>query len=186
MKQKYLNYLTAGALCVPLVCCTPQQQQATEEGYSWKDELKEEIPLVGHRNWIVIADMAYPLQTQPGIKTIFADEPYIDILTYVYNEIEKAPHIRPLIYQDKELSFLSDKDAAGVDALKNDIKALLGNQVSPVPHEELIARLDEVSQMFNVIIIKSSLTIPYTSTFFELDCAYWSASSQQALEERMK
>ena len=185
MKQNYLNYLTAGALCVPLVCCTPQQQAAVGD-YSWKDELKNEIPLTGHRNWIVITDMAYPLQTQPGIKTIFADEPYLDILSYVYNEIDKAHHIRPLIYQDKELSFLSDKDAAGIDALKKDMNALLGSQVVPVPHEELITRLGEVSNMFNVIIIKSNLTIPYTSTFFELDCAYWSSSSQQALEERMK
>ena len=183
MKKKYLNYLAAGALCVPLTYCTPQQ---TTEEYSWKDELNEELPLLGHRNWVVITDMAYPLQTQSGIKTLFADEPYADILTYVYNTLEKAPHVRPVIYQDKELSFLSDEDAAGIDALKKDMNELLGSQVHPVPHEELIARLDEVSKMFHVIIIKSNLTIPYTSTFFELDCAYWGSSSQQALDERMR
>jgi D-ribose pyranose/furanose isomerase RbsD len=183
MKKKYLNYLAAGALCVPLTYCAPQQ--AVGE-YSWQDELNEELPLLGHRNWIVITDMAYPLQTQPGIKTLFADESYVDILKHVYNELEKAPHVKPVIYQDKELSFLSDKDAQGIDALKKEMKNLLGNQVYSVPHEELIARLDEVSKMFHVIIIKSNLTIPYTSTFFELDCAYWGSSSQQALDGRMK
>jgi D-ribose pyranose/furanose isomerase RbsD len=183
MKKKYLNYLAAGALCVPLTYCTPSQ--VTGE-CSWQDELNDELPLLGHRNWIVITDMAYPLQTQSGIKTLFADEPYADILAHVYNELEKAPHVKPVIYQDKELSYLSDKDASGVDALKKDMENLLGNRVNFVPHEELIARLDEVSRMFKVIIIKSNLTIPYISTFFELDCAYWGSSSQQALDERMK
>ncbi|MDR2913840.1 MAG: hypothetical protein LBV74_03245 [Tannerella sp.] len=185
MKKKHLNYLATIAFCISLTCCCMPQSQSAKER-TWRDELKEELPLLGHRNWIVITDMAYPLQTQPGIKTIYADESYTDILRYVFNEVEKAPHVKPIIYQDKELSYLSDKDAAGIDALKNEMKALLGDRVNSVSHEELIARLDEVSKMFRVVIIKSNLTIPYTSTFFELDCAYWGASSQQLLDERMK
>jgi D-ribose pyranose/furanose isomerase RbsD len=182
MKKKYLSYLAAGALYVPLTCCTPPPA----EEYSWKDELNDELPLLGHRNWIVITDMAYPLQTQAGIKTLFADEPYMEILTHVYDELEKAPHVKPVIYRDKELLFLSDKDASGVDALKKDMGNLSCSPINFVPHEELIARLDEASRMFHVIVIKSNLTIPYTSTFIELDCAYWDSSSQQALDERMK
>jgi hypothetical protein len=186
VKKKYLNYLAAGALCVPLTCCTPPPQQQTAAEHSPQDEWNDELSLLGHRNWIVITDMAYPLQTQPGIKTLFAGEPYMDILKHVYNELEKAPHVRPVIYQDRELSCLSDKDVPGIEALKKEMGMLLGNQVISVPHEELIARLDEVSRMFHVIIIKSNLTMPYTSTFFELDCAYWNSPSQQILDERMK
>ena len=26
----------------------------------WKNKLRRELPLLGHRNWIVIADAAYP------------------------------------------------------------------------------------------------------------------------------
>lgn len=153
---------------------------------SWKEELKSQIPFLGHRNWIVITDMAYPLQTKPGIKTFFADESYVDILAHVYQEIEKAPHIKPVIYQDKELSFLTDQDAVGIDALKKEMNQLLGNQVESLPHEEIIKRLDEVSQMFSVIIIKSNLTIPYTSTFFELDCNYWDEKRQKSLDKKME
>ena len=40
---------------------------------NWKETLRKELPLLGHRNWIVVADSAYPLQTAPGIETIRAD-----------------------------------------------------------------------------------------------------------------
>lgn len=179
MKRIYLYLLIMG------ITCSPLSGSASGTG-DWKDELKSQIPFLGHRNWIVITDMAYPLQTKPGIKTFFADESYIDILTFVYNEIEKAPHIKPIIYQDKELSVLADCDAKGLDKVKKDMNKLLGKKVVSLPHEELIKRLDEVSQMFSVIIIKSNLTIPYTSTFFELDCNYWDGERQESLDKRMK
>jgi hypothetical protein len=150
---------------------------------SWKDELKAEIPLLGHRNWIVVTDMAYPLQTQQGIKTIYTGEAYMDILDFVYKEIGKAPHIKAAVYQDKELLSLDEKDAAGIDALRKQMKTLLGDNRTFVPHEELINRLDEVSRKFNVVILKSALTVPYTSTFFELDCNYWDSEKEAKLRK---
>jgi hypothetical protein len=129
--------------------------------------------------------MAYPLQTQPGIKTLYADESYPEILSFVYAEIEKAPHIKAAIYQDKELSYVDEKDAAGINALREQMKTLLGDRLIPLPHEELINRLDEVSRKFRVIILKSNLTIPYTSTFFELDCKYWDSAKEETLQTQM-
>jgi D-ribose pyranose/furanose isomerase RbsD len=152
---------------------------------NWKEELKNVLPFLGHRNWIVVTDRAYPLQTQPGIKTLYTNESYIDVLTFVFNEIEKESHIKPLIYQDKEFVYLEDKDAEGVDELRRQMQTLLGNRVTPVPHEILITRLDEVSRMFNVVILKTNLTIPYTSTFFELDCDYWSSRKEEDLQKKM-
>jgi hypothetical protein len=150
---------------------------------SWKDELKAEIPLLGHRNWIVVTDMAYPLQTQAGIKTVYTGEDYMNILNFVYGEIEKAPHIKAAIYQDKELSYINEKDVAGIDALRGQMETLFGNHRIFVPHEELIDQLDEVSRKFNVVILKSNLTIPYSSTFFELDCNYWDSEREKNLQQ---
>jgi hypothetical protein len=151
----------------------------------WQDELKADIPLLGHRNWIVVTDMAYPLQSQAGIKTIYTGESYGATLAEVFQQISKAPHIRPLVYQDKELSFLSDADVKGIDALKSQMKAILGDAVKQLPHDELIARLSQVSKEFNVVILKTNLTLPYTSTFFELDCAYWAAEGETNLRARI-
>jgi hypothetical protein len=125
--------------------------------------------------------MAYPLQTQPGIKTVYTNEAYMSILDFVYREIEKAPHIKAAIYQDKELLYLNEKYATGIDALREQMKTLLGDCRTFAPHEDLINRLDEVSRKFNIVILKSNLTVPYTSTFFELDCNYWDSEKEEKI-----
>ncbi|MDR0395217.1 MAG: hypothetical protein LBH77_08685 [Tannerella sp.] len=153
---------------------------------NWKNELNEILPLLGHRNWIVVTDMAYPLQTQAGIQTIYTDDECIDVLSHVCNAIDAQPHIKPMIYQDKELQFVEESAAAGIDSLRAQMTALLGDRVKPVPHETLIARLDEVSRMFHVVVLKTTLTIPYTSTFIELDCKYWDQEKELKLREKDK
>jgi hypothetical protein len=37
---------------------------------AWQTKLQQELPLLGHRNWIVVVDSAYPWQTSPGIETV--------------------------------------------------------------------------------------------------------------------
>jgi hypothetical protein len=182
-----------GAICLQLAACCQSESRCCdsksttpESTVSWKNELKTEIPLLGHRNWIVVTDMAYPLQTQTGIKTVYTDAAYMDILDFVYGEIEKAPHIKAAIYQDRELLYLDERDATGIDALRGQMKSLLGDNRTFVPHEELINRLDEVSRIFNVVILKSNLTVPYTSTFFELDCNYWNSEKEKSLQQAVE
>jgi hypothetical protein len=184
MKNRFLNWMVVG-LCLAFAtgCCN--QSATTSVSSSWEDELKAEIPLLGHRNWIVVTDMAYPLQTAPGIKTIYTDAAYMDILSYVYGEIEKASHIKAHVYQDQEFLFLDEQLAPGTDSLRQQMKDLFGNDIKPVPHEELIARLDEVSRMFHVIILKSTLTTAYTTAFFELDCNYWDSAREEALQKKI-
>ncbi|KAA6315685.1 hypothetical protein EZS27_033894 [termite gut metagenome] len=184
MKDR-IKFLVLGVMTLLFVACCPSSTTVSEATPSWKGELTANLPLLGHRNWIVVTDMAYPLQTQPGIKTIYTNESYVEILKFVHQEIEKAPHVKATIYQDKELSYLDENAAQGIDALRGQMKTLLGDNVTPVIHEELIARLDEVSRVFNVVILKSNLTIPYTSTFFELDCNYWESAKEDALKKKI-
>jgi hypothetical protein len=188
--SRFFSILALGTLCFCFMACNKSAPKCCSSEsaipvstLSWKDGLKADIPLLGHRNWIVVTDMAYPLQTQQGIKTVHTNENYMDILDFIYREIEKAPHIKAAIYQDKELLYLNEKDAAGIDALREQMKTLFGDSRTFVPHEELINRLDEVSRKFNVVILKSNLTVPYTSTFFELDCNYWDSVKEQALQQ---
>jgi len=47
---------------------------------TWKAKLQNELPLLGHRNWIVVVDSAYPLQTAPGIETICADQNQLEVV----------------------------------------------------------------------------------------------------------
>jgi hypothetical protein len=198
--NRFFSILALGTICFHFAACSKSAPKccgsescgseskaaAPVSTLSWREVLKAEIPLLGHRNWIVVTDMAYPLQTQAGIKTVYTNEAYMDILDFVYREIEKTPHIKATVYQDKELLYLNEKHVAGIDSLRKQMKTLFGDRRTFVPHEELIDRLDEVSRKFNVVILKSVLTVPYTSTFFELDCNYWDSAKEKILQDAMK
>ena len=105
----------------------------------------------------------------------------------VLDELAGSIHIKPIVMVDAELDKVLEADAPGVDAYRTALKAMLaGRDFKQMPHEDIIAKLDEASKMFNVIILKTDLTIPYTSVFLELDCAYWNADKEKRLRESLK
>jgi len=67
------------------------------------------------------------------------------------------------------------------------LKVLLAErEVSMVPHEELIVKLDEAAKTFRVLVLKTNLTLPYTSVFLELDCGYWDSRAEAELRKSME
>jgi hypothetical protein len=148
----------------------------------WELRLNDLLRLYGHRNWVVVADSAYPAQTRPGIETIVSGAGQIDVARKVLDAIAVAKHVRTNIYLDHELEFVADSDAPGVSRYRDQLAALL-KSASPttLPHEQIIAKLDQTAQIFRVLIIKTELAIPYTSIFFELNCGYWSAEAEHRL-----
>jgi hypothetical protein len=164
----------------------PAMAQHAETGDSWMRTLSLRLPAYGHRNWVVIADSAYPLQSNPGIETIMAGEGLLQVLGHALEEISKTPHVRPIIYTDRELQFVPDSDSPGISAYRQRLSTALSNQkINTLPHEEIIHRLDEAAKTFNVLIIKTRMTLPYTSVFLQLDCAYWSTEAEQRLRQAM-
>lgn len=163
------------------------QEQPARSSANWQVILQDKLPLLGHRNWIVITDMAYPLQAREGITTLYAGESYIEVVSTVKKMIDNSSHVYAHIYQDKELSFLEDGFCPGINRLKEEMKEVLpSSEIMSIAHEDLIARLDSISNLFEVVIIKTGLTMPYTSTFFELDCKYWDSSKQSELNKRIE
>ena len=177
MKTKFTAAVTLFALMTTTVLAAE----------SWKTKLRAELPLLGHRNWIVVADSAYPLQTAPGIETIYVAADQLDVVKGVLAELANARHVQAAIYTDAELKFVSDKNAPGIGAYRDGLgKILAGSVVRVLPHEEIIAKLDEAGKTFKVLLIKTTLTKPYTSVFFQLECGYWNAESEKELREAMK
>ncbi len=153
---------------------------------NWKEKLHKELPLLGHRNWIVVADSAYPLQTAPGIETIYVDADLLDVVKGVLSELAKTKHVKPTIYTDAEMKFVAEVNAPGIGAYREALAKILANQPTQVlPHEQIIGKLDEAGKTFKVLIIKTPLTKPYTSVFFQLECGYWNAESEQQLRGAM-
>ena len=59
----------------------------TSPARDWKSRLAEIIPLFGHRNWIVVADSAYPAQSKPGIETVVSGFEQIPVVEHVMDAI---------------------------------------------------------------------------------------------------
>ncbi len=153
---------------------------------AWQGKVTREIPLLGHRNWILIVDSAYPLQSSPGVETIETNADQIDVVRFVLNAVNTSIHIRPEILMDAELSYLSDDDAHGVSAYRAQIgKLLAGHYIKPLPHEKLIASVDDASKLVHVLVLKTKMTVPYTSVFIRLNCKYWSDDAERRLRARM-
>lgn len=160
---------------------------AEEAASNWQATLKAELPRMGHRNFIVIADSAYPLQSAPGIKTIATGGSQLEVLKTVLAELAKTKHVSPIIHVDSELDHVSEEAAPGIDAYRKDLaKALADAKPGRLPHMEIIKKLDASAGLFNVLILKTDLTLPYTSVFIELDCGYWSAEKEAALREAIE
>jgi len=152
----------------------------------WKSRVNESIPLLGHRNWILIVDSAYPLQSSPGVETIETNASHLDVLRYVLGAVNNSIHVRPLFSMDSELPFVPDDDAPGASAYRAQIAQILSEYpIQSIPHERVISQIDESSKLFHVLVLKTTMTIPYSSVFIRLDCKYWSADAEKRMRARM-
>jgi hypothetical protein len=153
------------------------------ETQTWEQRLQRLLPLFGHRNWIVVADSAYPAQSNPGIETIYTGEDHLRLLGKVLELITAQIHVRAKVYLGAELKHVPERDAPGVTDLRAKFDHLLGPNAHMLEHEQIIAKLDESAELFNVMILKSTLAIPYTSVFLELDCGYWNPDAETRLRK---
>ena len=154
---------------------------------NWKNEIQHKLKSYGHRNWIVVADAAYPKQSNPAIETIWIKDNHLEAIVYISELLEKAIHVDANVFVDKEMTFVAEKNATGIEAYRNALdKVLKGKPVKSMLHEDIINELDKSAKLFNILILKTDLAIPYTSVFFQLECGYWNAESEQALRSAMK
>ena len=152
----------------------------------WRQQVEQEIPLLGHRNWILIVDSAYPLQASQGIETIDTGGDHQEIVREVLSLVARSPHVRPQIMLDSELPFVTDDDAPGVGKYRSDIADLLRDLPTTYqPHQQILDLIDQQSRQYHILVLKTRMTIPYTSVFIRLDCRYWSDDAEQRLRSRM-
>lgn len=153
----------------------------------WRQELNEQLMLFGHRNWILVVDAAYPMQSKPAIKTIVTGEDQLVVVNEVLHRIQNSIHVYPEVFLDKEIDFVPEKNAAGINAYKKDLyKMLDGKSVTKELHETLIKQIDEAAKTFNILVLKTNMGLPYTSVFFRLECGYWNARDEGTLRKELR
>ena len=186
MRRSKMNQLKLSLLSfVSLVLIMPVFAQDSSD--SWKEELKSQVQLFGHRNWIMIVDAAYPSQSKPAIKTIWTGESQLKVIKEALEATDQAAHISSVVFLDKEIDFILEKDAKGIDEYRTQLMKLLeGKPITKKLHEELIADIDSAADTFHVLVLKTNSTIPYTSVFLRLECGYWNPEQETILREIMK
>jgi len=163
----------------------PGKSTPVERG--WKEQLNTELPLLGHRNWILVVDKAFPAQTAAGIKVINTNESLKEVLAFTLQKIDRSLHVKPIIYTDKELGFITPQQVPYIDNYKKELlKTLNGIQPLTMLHDTVFVKLDQASKLFKVVVLKTEEIIPYSSVFIQLDCKYWSPEEEISLRERMK
>ena len=153
---------------------------------SWQQVVARTLPLFGHRNWIVVADSAFPQSSRSGTRTIVADTDQAHAVQTVLSGIEESWHLRPKIYLDSELDLLTDEDASGIEKYRDWLtEKLKAFPVEWQPHEKIIATMSSVAEQFQVLVLKSHMQLPYTSVFIELHCGYWDGKAEEKLRRKM-
>ena len=139
----------------------------------WQKTFEERLPVYGHRNWIIVADAAFPAYSQGGIETIVADQDLPAVLNYVGRAISSSRHVRANVLLDQELHFIQEDDYPGVADVRDEIARIFDQtRLSSIPHAQVLSDIHEVGKTFRILLIKTNSTIPYTSVYMRLDCGY--------------
>jgi D-ribose pyranose/furanose isomerase RbsD len=169
-----------------LVSSSFSQSQAGGSSSDWKAVVQSRLPLYGHRNWIIVADSAFPVYVAPGIETIVVKKDLPSVLRYVASSISSSRHVRATVFLDKELQFIDERDYPGVSELRRQITAAFAkDQVSSIPHTEVMTKIDEAGKTFRILFIKTTAAIPYTSVYMRLDCGYMSDGVERKIRTAM-
>ena len=155
----------------------------------WGETLKQSMSLLGHRNMIIVADSAYPLQTGKGVKVIATGADHQSVVKQVCESIKASKAVRPLIALDSEFAYVPEEHAPGAAKLRQELMTLLkGSSKEPIRealHADLLKEVAERSVEYQVVVFKTTGTVPYSSVFFTLDCGYWSAEAEKDLRAKM-
>jgi hypothetical protein len=153
---------------------------------NWQCQFAEHLPRLGHRNWIIVADSAYPQQSAPGVTVLIAEAPLDETLRHVLTAIHESGHVTPRVLLDRELGFLTDELCPGVSALRASILFETGElPTSEGAHEMILEKLNMEGANYSMLVIKTNSTIPYTSVFLQLDCGYWDKDREAILRGMM-
>jgi len=153
----------------------------------WKTQLNLQLQLLGHRNWILVVDKAFPAQNAAGIVTINTGESLLPVLQYTLDQINSSTHVKPLIFTDKELNYISVAQVPEIEKFKTKLFEMIPKEQAQIMlHDSVFVKIAKASELFRIVVLKTEQVIPYSSVFLQLDCKYWPAENEKQLRESMR
>lgn len=186
--KKRISYLLL-VFSVLFISCQPNKTPVPDgqKSTSWKKQLQTELPQLGHRNWLLVVDKAFPLLADENIQIIETNEQLVDVLNEVKNQVGEQAHVKPILYKDLELDYLNEELVPGIEKFKKDLYRIYPqDSYSVIAHNEIFSKMDAASKLFKVLVLKTNAVMPYSSVFMELDCKYWNAEKENLLRDKIK
>jgi hypothetical protein len=152
--------------------------------YSWDEKVEMRLKAMGERNWIVIAESGYPLVTDSAYRTVNSDEDLLYLVKYLLGEIADSPHVKAVVYREKELERIQERDAPGVDAFRGKFAKLTQQaEVQAVPRADARKLVAEAAKNHQVLVLKSEGVMPYSTVYVKLASGYWDEGREKRLRE---
>lgn len=153
----------------------------------WKSAVNRSTSQLGFRNWIVVAEASFPAFSRTGVHQVPANVEIPEALDYVLQAIDQTQHVKPNIYLTRELRSMSNDSAPGIDELRSQLTtALHGMETTSLEQESLMTLLSDANRSFDVLIVRTTSALPYSTVFIELQPGYWDAEAEQSLRDRME
>ena len=175
------GFLALGAALLSLGCA------AMQSGSNWQAAVDRQAGQLGYRNWIVIAEASFPAHSRPGIRQVTAAVDVPEALDYVLKALEQTETVRPQVYVTRELRAVENDFAPGIDDLRKRLQgALHGHETTELDQQSLLTLLEDANRSFDVLVIRTTTALPYTSVFLELQPGYWDVDSETRLRDRIE
>lgn len=158
-----------------------------KDGNTWQAAVDRQAGQLGYRNWIVIAEASFPAHSRVGVRQVIANVDATEALDYVIYTLEQTEAVRPQVYLPRELRSVENDFAPGIDEYRKRLQSSLhGHETTEIDQQSLITLIEDANRSFDVLVIRTSTALPYSSVFLELKPGYWDVDSEIRLRERIE
>ena len=142
---------------------------------------------LGARNWVVVADPAYPLPAGVGVVSITVPSNTVDTFREVLDLLEIEGAVVPRVWVSHELSVVPEERAPGISRHRQELeKLLLGRFNYAVNSRVIDMQLTQAAKDFRILYIRTSSRLPYSSIAIELDSGYWNSDAEAEVQQRVQ
>ncbi len=152
-----------------------------------RTQLAPHLDVLGARNWIVVADPAYPILAGEGIDVLTLEAGAADTLREVLDSLEADGSLTPRLWLCSELEAVPEKRAPGVRRYRRELRKLTARHLHYEVADRIIAlQLAQAAQTYRILYIKTTTPLPYSSVAIELDSGYWNSDDETELRGRLE
>lgn len=142
---------------------------------------------LGARNWVVIADPAYPLPAGESVVCINVPTDTTDTFREVLDLLELEGAVVPRIWTSYELSAMPESRAPGVKEHRKKLEQLLLGRFHYEVNSRIIdMQLARAAKEFRVLYIRTRTRLPYSHIAIELDSGYWNSDAETEIRKRVQ